>query len=179
MAKILLEITQEIKSFIENQHIFFTGTAMEDGLVNVSPKGKDSLRVMGPHKIVWRNLTGSGNETASHLLHVNRITLMWCAFEGKPMILRCYGKAKVYHERNQEFATLNALFPESAGSSQLIDIEVDTVQTSCGTAVPLLQFKEDRDVLEKWTKNKGREGIRAYWQEKNTKSFDDKETGIF
>jgi hypothetical protein len=178
MAKILPEITEELKIFIENQHIFFTGTAMVDGHVNVSPKGMDSLRVVGAHKIVWRNLTGSGNETAAHLQQVNRITLMWCAFDGKPLILRCYGKAKVYHERDEGFEKLNSLFPESVGSRQLIEVDVDIVQTSCGFAIPFMDYKEDRDVLKKWTESRGREGIREYWQEKNTTSIDGKPTGI-
>lgn len=179
MAKIIPEITEDLKKFIDAQHIFFVGTAMKDGKVNVSPKGRDSLRVMGPKKILWRNLTGSGNETAAHIQKVNRITIMWCAFEGKPMILRCYGTAKVYHERDAEWEELNGLFPESNGARQVYEIDVDTVQTSCGFSVPLMDFKEDRDVLEKWAEKKGRDGIKDYWKEKNTKSFDGAETGIF
>ncbi|AWV97019.1 pyridoxamine 5'-phosphate oxidase family protein [Arcticibacterium luteifluviistationis] len=179
MAKIHPEISEDLKKFIEAQHIFFVGTAMEDGKVNVSPKGRDSMRVIGPNKILWRNLTGSGNETAAHIKKVNRITLMWCAFEGKPMILRCYGTAKAYHERDTEWEELNGMFPHSNGARQVYEIEVETVQTSCGYSIPFMDFKEDRDVLEKWTENKGRDGIRDYWKEKNTKSFDGAETGIF
>lgn len=178
MAKLLPNISDELKEFIHNQHIFFTGTAMEDGRINVSPKGMDSLRVLGPNKIVWRNVTGSGNETATHLQHVNRITLMWCSFEGKPQILRCYGSAKTYHEKDIGFAEYNALFPESCGARQIFEIDVNTVQTSCGYAVPLMDFKEDREILTNWTERKGRDGIRDYWSEKNTKSIDGKQTGI-
>lgn len=151
---------------------------MADGLVNVSPKGMDSLRVVDPKRIIWRNLTGSGNETATHISQVNRITLMWCAFEGKPLILRCYGSAKVYHEKDAEFAEYNALFPDNVGARQIIDIEVDTVQTSCGFAVPFMDYKEDREVLAKWAENKGKEGVRDYWKEKNTVSLDGVATGI-
>jgi hypothetical protein len=111
-------------------------------------------------------VTGSGNETATHLQHVNRITLMWCAFEGKPQILRCYGSVKTYHETDDEFEEFNASFPEGNGACQIFEVEVDTVQTSCGYAVPLMDFKEDRDVLAKWAEHKGRNGIRDYWAKK-------------
>ncbi|WP_304237351.1 pyridoxamine 5'-phosphate oxidase family protein [Jiulongibacter sediminis] len=178
MAKLLPNITEEIKDFIHNQHIFFTGTAMTDGLVNVSPKGMDALRVLDDKTIVWRNLTGSGNETATHVRELNRITLMWCAFEGKPMILRCYGTAVVFHERDKEFEQYNSMFPPDNGARQIFKVNVDRVQTSCGFAVPLMDFKEDRQVLAKWSENKGREGIHDYWQEKNLKTFDGVDTGI-
>ena len=172
MAKIHPDINEDLKTFIHKQHIFFVGTAMADGRVNISPKGGDALRVISPTKIIWRNLTGSGNETATHLQHVNRITLMWSSFEGKPLILRCYGSAKTYHESDEGFKAYNDLFPESVGTRQVFEIEVDTVQTSCGFAVPLLDFRADRDILDKWAVNRGREGIKDYWQEKNRKSLD-------
>ncbi|MCR9065265.1 MAG: pyridoxamine 5'-phosphate oxidase family protein [Cytophagales bacterium] len=178
MAKQFPEITQEFKEFIEEQHIFFTGTAMKDGYVNVSPKGMDSLRVIGANRIIWRNLTGSGNETASHLSKVNRMTLMWCAFDGKPLILRCYGKAKVYHNTDKEFTEWNALFPPSNGARQIFDVQIDLVQSSCGFAVPLMDYKADREILEKWAVNKGKEGIKEYWKEKNRISMNGIESGI-
>ena len=178
MAKIHPEISPDLKEFIERQPIFFTGTAMADGRVNVSPKGQDSLRVVDKNTIVWRNLTGSGNETAAHLLRLNRITLMWCSFEEKPMILRCYGKATVFHEKEEEFDELNKLFPEDPGARQIFKVNVDLVQTSCGFAVPFMDFKEERRVLKDWSKRKGRESIRDYWQEKNTRSLDGVDTGI-
>ena len=179
MAKILPHITPELKEFIENQHIFFTGTAMADGHVNVSPKGMDSLRVLNENTIIWRNLTGSGNETATHIRHFNRITLMWCAFERKPLILRCYGNSVVYHEMDSGFDKYNSLFPEDYGARQIFKVEIEIVQTSCGFAVPFMDFKEDRQVLADWSKNKGREGVRNYWKEKNTKSLDGLDSRIF
>ena len=164
MAKIHPQISEELKSFIEAQHIFFTGTAMKDGRVNVSPKGMDSLRVTGPNKIIWRNVAGSGNKTATRLQHVNRINLMWCALEEKPLILRCYGSAKIYNEKDSEFAQYNALFPVSNGARKIFEVDVDTIQTSCGFAVPLMDFKEERQVLAKWAENKGLQGSRNYWE---------------
>ncbi|UBM59270.1 pyridoxamine 5'-phosphate oxidase family protein [Marinilongibacter aquaticus] len=178
MAKKFDQISDDLQNFIAKQKIFFVGTAMADGHVNVSPKGTDSLRVLDSNRIVWRNLTGSGNETAVHLEHINRITLMWCAFEGKPLILRCYGTAKVYHENDAAFDELNALFSAHTGARQIFDVQVDLVQTSCGYAVPFMDYKEDRDVLDKWAAHKGREGIREYWEEKNSYSLDGKASGI-
>lgn len=164
--------------FIEAQHIFFCATAGPDGRVNLSPKGMDSLRVMGPNRIVWRNLTGSGNETAGHLAQINRITLMWCSFTAKPMILRAFGTAHTLHPRDPEFAELNADFPPSDGARQIYDVSVDLAQTSCGYAVPFMEFKSERDVLKTWTARKGPEGIAAYWETRNQTTIDGAPTFI-
>lgn len=172
------EIPDRLREFIERQKIFFTGTAMEDGRVNVSPKGMDSFRVLGPNRVMWLNLTGSGNETAAHLAHKNRITIMFCAFEGAPMILRIYGQARVYHPGDKEFKEYIDHFPPIAGSRQLFDVEVDLVQTSCGFGVPLMDYKGDRETLRTWAEEKGSDGIEQYWKEKNTLTIDGKPTGI-
>ena len=103
MAKKFDKISPLLQEFILKQKIFFVGTARSEGTVNVSPKGMDSFRILGPNKIVWLNMTGSGNETAAHLLKNDRMTIMFCAFEGNPLILRLYGKAKAYYERNEEY----------------------------------------------------------------------------
>ena len=179
MAKFFEAINEELSAFIANQKIFFTGTAAAEGRVNVSPKGTDSLRVLGPNRVIWLNLTGSGNETAAHLAQVNRITLMFCAFEGKPLILRLYGSARTIHPRDKDWEELYAHFPDSNGARQIFDIQVESVQTSCGFAVPFMDYKEDRDVLTKWAENKGKDGIRQYWEDKNVTSIDGAPTGIF
>jgi len=179
MAKFYSKITTELQEFIQEQNIFFTGTAAQDGTVNVSPKGLDSLRILNGNKLVWLNLTGSGNETAAHIKLHNRLTLMFCAFEGKPLILRLYGKAKILHPRDEGFQEYLELFPKTLGTRQFIEMDVDRVQTSCGYAVPLMDFKENRDTLTKWSEHKGAEKIREYWKEKNQKSIDDFDTGIF
>jgi len=179
MAKIFPEITPELQDFIKNQHIFFVGTAAQEGRVNISPKGHDTLRVLSPNKLVWLNLTGSGNETAAHLLKSNRMTIMFCAFEGKPMILRLYGHAKIYHERDNAFQKYIGLFEENTGSRQIIELDIDLVQTSCGFSIPFMDFKEERGQLNAWSKKQGKEKINMYWEEKNTKSIDGFETGIF
>lgn len=159
--------------------MFFVGSAAQDGRVNISPKGLDSLRVMGPNRVVWRNLTGSGNETSAHLREVNRITLMFCAVEGPPMILRLYGSAETIHPRDEKWEELNGLFAPAVNARQLYDVTVDLVQTSCGYAVPFFDFVSERDTLTKSAEKKGPDGIKAYWAEKNTESIDGMPTGIF
>lgn len=178
MGKQLESITPELIEFIGNQKIFFVGTAAQEGRVNVSPKGTDSFRVINANKIVWLNLTGSGNETAAHLLLNDRMTIMFCAFEGKPNILRLYGKAKIYHKRDTEFQKYMTLFPPNTGSRQIIEMEIDLVQTSCGFAVPFMDYKEERETLNAWSTKQGIQGIEAYWENKNTKSIDGFETQI-
>ncbi|WP_281987707.1 pyridoxamine 5'-phosphate oxidase family protein [Aquimarina aggregata] len=178
MAKILTEISVALKEFIQNQKIFFVGTAAQEGRVNISPKGMDTLRVLDGNKVVWLNLTGSGNETAAHLLKNDRMTIMFCAFEGKPLILRLYGSSKIYHDRDQEYHKYIKLFPETPGSRQIIEMHVDTVQTSCGFAVPFMDYKEERTVLRTWAEKQGKDRIKEYHQERNSRSIDNFETGI-
>jgi hypothetical protein len=171
-------ITPKLKTFIQNQKIFFVGTAAAEGKINVSPKGTDSFRVIDEKKIVWLNLTGSGNETAAHLLKNNRMTIMFCAFEGAPMILRLYGEAKIYHQRDLEFHAFSKLFKQNVGARQIIEMEVNLVQTSCGFGVPLMDFKEARTQLDTWAEDLGKEKIETYWKNKNTVSLDGFETHI-
>jgi len=178
MAKLINNITAEHKKFIENQKIFFVATAAATGTINLSPKGMDSLRVINENKVVWLNLTGSGNETAAHLLKNNRMTIMFCAFEGKPMILRLYGNANIYHPRDEEFYQYMNLFEENTGSRQIIEMEIKSVQTSCGYAVPLMDFKEERTILNDWAEKQGKDKIETYWKERNTESIDGFETKI-
>lgn len=179
MAKQYDFISEKHKSFIEEQKMFTVGTAAADGRVNISPKGMDTLRVTGPNTLIWLNLTGSGNETAAHILQNGRMTIMWSAFNGKPLILRVYGQAKILHERDQGFQENLALFEETSGARQIFLLEVEMVQTSCGFAIPLMDYKEDRTILKEWAENKGKEGLKDYWELKNTKSIDGFDTGIF
>ncbi len=178
MASQYEQISKELQAFIEQQPIFFVGTAAAEGRVNVSPKGTDSLRVLDPNTVVWLNLTGSGNETAAHLLQNPRMTMMLCAFEGKPLILRLYGKASIYHPRDEVFQQHIDLFPPNTGARQIIVLQVDLVQTSCGYAVPLMDFKAERTILNDWATKQGEERIQDYWKNKNTQSIDGFETQI-
>ncbi|MET0084565.1 MAG: pyridoxamine 5'-phosphate oxidase family protein [Sedimenticola sp.] len=178
MAKRYPSISEAHQQFIERQKLFFVATSMPEGRLNLSPKGMDTLRVTGPNRVVWMNLTGSGNETAAHLRHDPRITLMFCAFEGDPMILRLYGEAHAVHAGDDDWDGLAGLFPAMTGARQFIEVDVDLVQSSCGSAVPLYDYVTDRDGLAKWAEKKGREGVRRYWKERNLLSIDGVPTGI-
>ena len=179
MGQKYAELTEKLQEFIKQQKIFFVATAAPDGRVNLSPKGMDSLRVMSPNKVVWLNLTGSGNETAAHLLESNRITVMFCALEGTPMILRLYGHAQTFHPRDSQWNTCAALFPSIPGTRQFIEMDIDLVQTSCGMGVPCFDYTGDRQLLNEWAEKKGDAGLQQYWTDKNQASLDGKPTGIF
>ena len=138
----------------------------------------DTLRIIAPDKIVWLNLTGSGNETAAHIIKHNRMTILFCAFEGNPMILRLYGTAGIHHRQDEAYYKYIDLFPEIAGSRQIIEMNIEMVQTSCGFGVPLMDFREERTQLRSWAEEKGEEALEKYRQEKNAFSIDNFETGI-
>ncbi|GAA1078813.1 pyridoxamine 5'-phosphate oxidase family protein [Tsukamurella spumae] len=171
-------ITERLQAFIEDQHMFFVATAAPDGRVNVSPKGLDSLRIIGPNRVLWLNGTGSGNETAAHLLRSPRITLMFCAFEGKPLILRLYGTARAVHDGEPGWPELLASFPPMRGARNIFDVDVDLVQTSCGFGVPLYEYDGQRTLMDSWAENKGDEGLERYQQERNLLSIDGFPTGL-
>jgi hypothetical protein len=178
MAQKHAEITEKLKQFIERQKLFFVATATADSRVNVSPKGMDSLRVLGGNRVVWLNVTGSGNETAAHVQENPRMTLMFAAFEGKPMILRLYGKAKAVHRNDPSWDELYSRFQPVPGARQVFDLDVDLVQTSCGMAVPFFDYVGEREQLNEWATQKGEDGIKDYWLEKNQLSLDGKPTCI-
>jgi len=178
VADFFESITDRLREFIEQQHIFFVGTAARDGRVNVSPKGMDTLRVLGPNRVAWLNLTGSGNETAAHLLDTNRMTVMFCSFDRKPLILRLYGTATEVQPDQAEWSDLSAHFPDLPGARQIFDMAVESVQTSCGYAVPRMTFDDERELLSTWAHKKGSDGVAAYHQEKNVVSIDGLPTGM-
>ncbi|WP_422767686.1 pyridoxamine 5'-phosphate oxidase family protein [Photobacterium leiognathi subsp. mandapamensis] len=178
MGKQFSELSDKHTEFIEKQKIYFVGTAAENGNVNLSPKGADSLRVINSKQIAWLNLTGSGNESASHVIKNARMTLMFCAFEGAPLIFRVYGKAKVLHVKDEEWEQYVQLFPESVASRQIFVLDIDFVQSSCGKSVPYFSYEGDRDDLANWSEKQGIAGIEQYWLKKNQKSIDGFETEI-
>ncbi len=178
MGKQLSKLTRRLIAFIGKQKIFFVATAMAEGHINVSPKGMDAFRVLDEQTVLWLNLTGSGNETANHLRYDERMTLMFCAFEGTPLILRLYGKARAYHQRDAYWKKHIGLFPALPGSRQLIELQIDLVQTSCGMGVPLYEYGGERNQLDTWAAALGEEGLTAYQEQKNTSSLDGLDTGI-
>jgi hypothetical protein len=178
MGKRYSELQPDQTAFIAAQHLFFVATAPVKGRVNLSPKGMDALRVLSPTRILWLNLTGSGNETAAHLAHDPRITLMWCGFEQRPLILRAYGMARAIHPNHPDWPTLAAHLPDQPGARQIMDVTIDLVQSSCGFAVPFMDFAGDRPVLHDWAVDKGEDGLRDYWRTRNTETIDGAPTGI-
>ena len=178
MGQRLDQLNDKLISFIENQYMFFVATAGAEGRVNVSPKGGDTFRVISNNEVIWLNLTGSGNETSAHVQENGRMTLMFCAFEGNPLILRLYGQAEVFHSHDSEFSQYIDLFPELPGTRQIFKLKLDLVQTSCGMSVPYFDFKEDRNQLNAWAEKQGPEGIHEYWNKKNKTSIDGKRIKI-
>lgn len=176
MSKLYKQITPKFQQFIENQKIFFVATATADSRINLSPKGMDSLRVVNANRVIWLNVTGSGNETAAHVQENPRMTLMFTAFEDNPLILRLYGTAKAIHNDDPEWQLLFPLFSPIPGARQIFDLNVDLVQTSCGMAVPLYDYIGEREQLNTWAAKKGKEGLKTYWEEKNSVSLDGKPT---
>jgi hypothetical protein len=174
------KLNGSLRAFILRQKLFFVATAAADGRVNMSPKGMDSLRIIDDNRIVWLNVTGSGNETAAHLRSMNRMTLMFCAFEGDALILRVYGTAQTLHPYDAGWEKAVAQFPTMAGSRQIFDVTIDMVQTSCGTGVPIMPFAQERgpDELLPYYADMGEDGVRDYWQRKNVESIDGLKTGI-
>lgn len=164
--------------FISRQSLYFVGTAARDGLINVSPKGMDSFRVIDETKVIWLNLTGSGNESAAHVSAFNRMTIMFCSFDRQPMILRLFGEATVVHRRDERWNDLVRNFPPQTGARQIFELDIKMVLTSCGYGVPLYELKEERQTLNKWAEKKGLDGIEEYWREKNMLSLDGKPTRI-
>ncbi len=181
MAKQFQRIEPAHAAFIQRQHIFFTASAAATGRVNVSPRGIDAFRVLDPNTVAYLDQTGSGNETAAHLREDGRLTIMFCAFEGAPMILRLYGRGMMLSRGSPSYGNiLQAVFDnqEAPGSRQIIRLEVDLIQTSCGYGVPLFDYKEDRITLRRWAEAKGPAGLYAYRQEKNVYSIDGFPTGL-
>ena len=181
MAKQFSSIEPAHRAFIARQHICFTGSADVAGRVNVSPKGHDCLRVLGPAEVVYLDRTGSGNETAAHVRATGRLTLMFCAFEGPPMIMRLYGRGAILPRGGADYARLLAEAFDGAeppGARQMVKLDVDMVQTSCGYAVPEMSYGGDRSVLDDWAERKGEDGLRVYRAEKNAVSIDGRATGL-
>ncbi|MDH3354309.1 MAG: pyridoxamine 5'-phosphate oxidase family protein [Chromatiales bacterium] len=178
MAQKSPDLSEELKEFIEKQKIFFVATAAIDGRVNISPKGMDSLKVLDRNRVVWLNMTGSGNETAAHIQESTRMTIMFCAFEGAPLIVRLYGSARVLHHKDPDWNEMVAQFDELPGARQIFELTIDLVQSSCGAGVPLFDFIDERDELSNWLIEKGDDGVKTYWRDRNQLSIDGKPTLI-
>jgi hypothetical protein len=166
-------ISDELAAFIAVQPLFFVATApLAGGHVNLSPKGLDTLRVINPTTVAYLDLTGSGNETSAHMAENGRLTIMLCSFDSKAMILRLYGRGRTVLPIDAEFAALRPHFADLPGERQIIVLDIERVQTSCGYAVPRMDNPRHRDTLVRWAENKGPDGIVEYQQNKNVVSID-------
>jgi hypothetical protein len=182
MGKQFSSIEPAHREFIERQHIFFNASACAEGRVNVSPRDVAALRVLDSHSVAYLDRTGSGNETAAHLLADGRLTLMFCAFEGAPMIMRLYGRGRIVARPSAEYTHLLVTHfdnTEPPGARQIVHLSVDLVITSCGMNVPFYDYVGERDQLTRWAEVKGETKLVEYRREKNVQSIDGFPTGIF
>lgn len=174
MSTVIPEIGEEVREFIERQKMFFVATAplATDGHINVSPKGLDALRFLDSRTVAYLDIFGSGIETVAHLRQNGRITMMFCAFEGPPRIVRLYGKGRAAPAGSAEFQKLRPLFPAMPGERSIIVIELDRVADSCGMAVPLFKFEGQRTQLLAAAEKKGPEGVADFCRQRNATSID-------
>ena len=178
MGKFYSSLNESLQGFAKEQQIFFVSTAPLEGRINLSPKGYDSFNILTPNRVLFLNLVGSGNETAGHLLENDRITLMFCSFTQEPQILKIYGRGKAVHPQEAGYPDLAQHFKGVKGARQIIDITVDSVQTSCGYGVPFFEFKGDREQLNQWVSNKSPSAIDSYQDKNNRITIDGKPTGL-
>jgi hypothetical protein len=178
MGQQFLEITENIKEFIEEQKMFFVATASSDNRINLSPKGMDTLKVLNNKRVIWLNVTGSGNETSAHIQLNGRITIMFTSFTKQPLIVKLYGTGKVVHPNDNKWDELSAFLPTLPGARQIFDIKIDSVISSCGMGTPFYEYKGERDALNKWAEKKGKDGIKDYWKDNNQESIDGIKTNI-
>lgn len=174
MGRVYDGIEDRLAEFLQRQHVFFVGTAPDDqaGHLNVSPKGLDTFRILGPNRVAYLDLTGSGIETVAHLRQNGRITIMFCAFEGRPLVVRLYGRGRVVEPGDPGWDGLIPHFPGYPGVRSIVVVEVERVADSCGYAVPLYEYKAERSQLIAYAETKGPEGMERYRAEKNRASID-------
>jgi hypothetical protein len=174
MARVFEIISDELREWIRQQKLFFVGTAPTgpEGHLNLSPKGYDTFQVLDERTVAYLDLTGSGVETIAHLRENGRITVMFCAFEGPPRILRLYGRGEVLMPGEPEYETLVAGFGEQRGARAAIRVAVERISSSCGFSIPFLDHVGERPTLAEWAARQGDDGLAGYWGERNAASID-------
>lgn len=179
MAKFFTQLNEHLREFIASQQIFFHATAPRAGRINLSPKGLDTFRVLSDTRVAYLDLTGSECETAAHLAENGRLTIMFCSFDAKPLILRLYGQGSVVHLRDPAWQELRAHFADVPGERQIIVLDIDSIMTTCGFAVPLYEFQGHREQLAEFTCKMGPQRMDEYRHEKNQRSIDGLPTHLF
>lgn len=174
MAKSYDLLNDQHIEFIRKQKLFFVATAplSPEGSVNLSPKGYDGIAILDSHTIAWVDLGGSSIETLAHLRENSRVTLMFCAFEGAANILRIYGRGEAISFDDAEFPELMKLFPAFDRARSIIRIRIDRVSDSCGWGVPLFEFKEECEQLQRWLNNEPYDELKEHRYKSNEKSVD-------
>lgn len=178
MGQVFDHIDFEKGEFIRRQHFFIVASAPAAGRVNCSPRGMDSLRILGPNEVAYLDITGSGNETAAHVLDNGRLTLMFMSFDATPGIVRLYGQARVVLPVDEEWTRLAPQLPTLPAARQIFVCNVDRVSTSCGFGIPEYDFKRERDIFPNWKVAKDPEIMREWWVEYNLESIDGLPTGL-
>ena len=178
MAAFFKKLDDPLKQFIGAQQMFFTASAAEGARINLSPKGMDTFRIFDDATVGYLDFTGSGNETSAHIERDGRLTIMMCSFGAKPQILRLYGRGRVIRRRHPDWDRFRSHFEEAQGDRQVILLDIELIQTSCGYAVPRYEFNGHRDTLMKWIESTGKEKLEVYWEKKGQVSLDGLPTGL-
>jgi hypothetical protein len=179
MAKFYTELNETLREFIGAQHMFFHASAPNHGRINLSPKGLDTFRILSDRRVAYLDLTGSECETAAHLAENGRLTIMFCSFQDKPLILRFYGRGSVVRSRDPQWQELRDQFPPFPGARQIIVLDIESIMTTCGFAVPLYEYKAQRELLPEFTCKMGEQRMDEYRRERNQKSIDGLPTYLF
>lgn len=160
MAKLYDTLNETLKQFIHEQKLFFVASVAAGENVNLSPKGYETLAIIDNTTVCYLDYPGSGNETATHTRSGGRLTMMFCSFEKKPLILRLYGEGEVVSTEDERFDKLISLFKEKELDivRQVIVLNIKSVMTSCGYGVPFFEYKGDRNQLRDWSLIKAKEG---------------------
>ena len=173
MASTLDELDPAHIDWIGEQHVFFVASApTAGGHVNLSPKGHDSLRVLGPTSVAYLDLTGSGAETIAHLRDNGRLTIMFCAYSGPPRILRLFGTGTAHALGSDRYDELAPHFDAIPGARAIIELDIDRIQTSCGFAVPFMDYRAERPTLQQWAGRTTDDELTQYRAAKNATSID-------
>jgi hypothetical protein len=179
VAKFYPELNGTLQKFITRQPMFFVATAPADGRINLSPKGMDTFRCLGPKTVAYLDLVGSGNETAAHITENGRLTMMFCSFDEKPLIVRLSGLSRIIHQRDAAWAEFYPHFEPYPNARQIIVLDITLVQTSCGFGVPVCEFKRRRTNMAEWAEQRGEAGLIKYQRQYNQKSIDGLPTKLF
>jgi|SRR5271170_7843618 len=179
MAKFYTELDDTLRTFISCQHVFFNASAPGQGRINLSPKGLDTFRILNDKCVAYLDLTGSENETAAHIAENGRLTIMFCSFEDKPLILRLYGKGRVVRKQDREWDEFSPHFLHLPGERQIIVLDIESIMATCGFAVPLYEYKGERDLLTDFACKQGDAGMEEYRHKKNERSIDGLPTYLY